>query len=288
MYIKNSIVRLQPGIHILRHPKSGAPLTVSRAAGNPICNGELEVLSTAKTHGTILRDGSDCIVLLVKHAPVEMLVTAYLSFAEEAIPAIRVDMVALDSEVDVAAAPVAATKQTPFNISETGISLIGHIEKVGDVAVSDGALLGDPTKSLRLEGFQVMWPNKPAKVDINYQVSVEGAGELPSVNVGNFCGTRGEARRITEVTFSLVGADAAKYQLIGTAYFSGGFQIPISSGLALSGPSGFEHLSCLNLQVVAASKKTTSANAWLDSPKTKTFKATLDSKVSSRKSKTKA
>lgn len=288
MYIKNSVIRLQPGIHILRHPKGGAPLTVSRAIGNAICSGEIEVLSTAKTHGTILRDGSDCIVLLVKHAPVEMLVTAYLSSAEAVMPALRVDMVGLDPEGSTAAAPAMEAKQAPFKISETGVSLIGHIENVGDVAVSDGVLLGDPSKQFRLEGFQVMWPNKPAKVDISCQVSVEGVGELPSVNVGNFCGTRGEARRITEVNFSLVGADAAKFQLLGAAHFSGGFQVPISSGLTLSGPSGFEHLAGLSLQVVAASKKAAATNAWLDSPKTKTFKASGKSKAPAKSRKSEA
>jgi len=285
MYIKNSILRLQPGIHILRHPKNGAPLTVSRSIGNSICVGEIEILSTEKTHGTILRDGSDCIVVQVKNAPVEMLVAAYLNFAEEPVPTLRVDMIALDPVGSASIAQTPASQQAPIKISETGVSLIGHIENLGDVVVSGGALLGDPTKQFRLEGFQIMWPDKPAKVDIACQVSVEGVGELPSVNVGNFCGTRGEARRITEVMFSLVGADAAKYQLTGTAHFSGGFQVPISSGLALSGPSGFEHLACLSLQVVAASKKAPAANAWLDSPKTKTFKAAGKSKVASKTSK---
>lgn len=280
MLIKNSILRLQPGIHILRHPKSGAPLTVSRSLDNAICTGELEILSTEKTRGTILRDGSDCIVLHVKKAPVEMLITAYLASPDEITPTLRVDMVGLDS-VD-STPPAADAKLLPFKINDTGISLIGHLENVGDVAVSDGALLGDPSKQFRLEGFQIMWPDKPANIDIICQASVEGVGDLPSVNVGNFCGTRGEARRITELTLSLVGEDAAQYQLIGAAHFSGGFQMPISSGLALSGPSGFEHLACLSLQAVAASKQEAGTNAWLDSPKTKTFKASGKSKASTK------
>jgi hypothetical protein len=273
MHIKNSILRLQPGIHILRHPKSGAPLTVSRSIDNAICLGELEILSTEKTRGSILRNGSDCIVLLVKNAPVEMLVTAYLTSAEEVVPSIRVDTVSLDPENKVSPAEATIAKSEPLSLSETGVSLIGHVENTGDLVVSNGALLGDPSKQFRLEGFQIMWPDKPAGVDINCFVSVEGVGELPSVNTGNFCGTRGEARRITEVTFSLVGVDAAKFELIGTAHFSGGFQMPISSGLTLSGPSGFEHLACLSLQVVVTGEKRSSVNAWLDSPKTKVFKA---------------
>ena len=284
MHIKNSILRLQPGIHILRHPKVGAALTVSRSLGDASCTGQIEILSTEKTHGVILRDGSDCIVLLVKNAPVDMLVTAYLAAADDAIPALRLDTVGLDPENRVLERNSTDPKNGSIRINELGVSLIGHVENMGDIAVSDGALLGDPSKQCRLEGFQVMWPDKPPSVDISYFVSVEGAGELPSATVGNFCGTRGEARRITEVTFALIGVDATKFELTGTAHFSGGFQTPISSGLTLSGPSGFEHLTCLSLKVLPSSTKTTVTNAWLDSPKTKTFKASGKSKIIPRTS----
>ncbi len=285
MHLKHSILRLQPGIHILRHPKVGAPITVSRAPGDAFCNGELEMLSTDGTHGAILRDGSDCIVLLVKKAPVEMLIAAYLASADDTVPSIRLDTVGLDPKNKPLSLDAPVTKSEPLRISETGLSLIGHVEKIGDVVVSNGGLIGDPSKQFRLEGFQVMWPDKPASVDINYFASVEGMGDLPGVTTGSFCGTRGEARRITEVTFSLIGADSSKFELVGTAHFSGGFQMPISSGLTLSGPSGFEHLTCLGLQVVAASKQKAGKNAWLDSPKTKTFKANGKTKVSTKASK---
>lgn len=285
MHLKNSILRLQPGIHILRHPKGGPAFTVSRSPGDATCTGQLEILSTEKTQGAILRDGADCIVLLVKHAPVEMLITAYLASAEDIPPAIRLDTVGLDAENKLPVPDPSGAKNGAFRINELGVSLIGHVENMGDIVVSDGALLGDPNKQFRLEGFQVIWPDKPPSVDISYSVSVEGAGELPSVTVGNFCGTRGEARRITEVTFSLIGDDAAKFELAGTAHFSGGFQTPISSGLTLSGPSGFEHLTCLSLKALPSSKKTKVTNAWLDSPKTKTFKAGGKGKATSKSSK---
>lgn len=285
MHLKHSILRLQPGIHILRHPKSGAPITVSRAPGDATCVGELEMLSTEKTHGTILRDGSDCIVLLVKNAPVEMLIAAYLVSEDDMVPTVRLDTVGLDPVNKLPLFDAAVTKSEPLRISDTGLSLIGHIEKIGDVVVSNGELIGDPSKQFRLEGFQVMWPDKPATVDISYFVSVEGGGELPSTTTGNFCGTRGEARRITEVTFSLIGTDSTKFELVGTVHFSGGFQMPISSGLTLSGPSGLEHLTCLSLNVVAAKEKTAGSNAWLDSSKTKVFKSSTASKMKSTKKK---
>jgi hypothetical protein len=76
------------------------------------------------------------------------------------------------------------------------------------------------------------------------------------------------------VSFALVGPQADEFQLEGTAYFSGGFQVPVTSGLPASGPSGLEHLTALSLRAVKASPAPKPAmNPWDESAKTKVFKA---------------
>lgn len=268
MEITSSLVTLQPGMYILRHPKSGLPpLTVSRALGNAASAGKIEILSTPKTHGTILRDGADCIVMYVVEAPVELLVTAYLAHAGAAVPALKIDQIGLDAEQ---AQPAKAGRQ--IEISGKGMSIIGHIERTGDVVVGEGQPLGEAASNLRLEGFQVMWPDRPEGVDLAYSIAVEGAGVTPTVNAGKFCGTRGEARRITEVTFSLIGPQTERFQLDGTACFSGGFTSPIASGMALSGPSGLEHLTSISLRVLP-NPQPKAKTLWDESPQTKVFKA---------------
>jgi hypothetical protein len=254
-------------MYILRHPKQGlAPLSVARAPGG---SGKLNLIATDGTDGAVLRDGSDCIVLHVSGAPVELLVTAFLAQAGDAIPPLRVDQIALDP------APSAqpASGARPIAIGAQGISLIGHIERTGDVVAGLGQVLGEPASDLRLEGFQAMWPDRPDGVDLAYGITVEGAGAMPIVKTGKFCGTKGQARRITEVTFALVGPQAPRYAIEGTAYFTGGFQLPVSSGIALSGPSGLEHLTALSLRAVPAAAQAGNDNPWQESPRTQVFKA---------------
>lgn len=334
MKITTTTVVLKPGMYVLRHPKGGLPaLTVTRAPGTAATNGKLETLSTPNTHGTILRDGADCIVMHVSLAPVELAVTAYLPDAATGAPSVRIDEIALDAGAAVAApapagvaaspaaalaaavapaaapapaaptpalspvakpaapAPAAAAQAAPrrIQISDKGISVIAHIERTGDVAAGDGAAVGDPAKGLRVEGFQIMWPDRPAGLDLAYQISVEGMGKMPAVTTGKFCGTRGQARRITELSFTLVGPDAAKYALEGTAWFTGGVQLPVSSGATLGGPSGLEHLTALSLKAVPANARNgIPDNPWTESAATKVFRATTASPAKPASKKTAA
>lgn len=275
MEIITSLVTLQPGIHILRHPKRNLPpLSVSRAPDSAGNTGQIEILSTPMTHGTILRDGRDCIVVHVIEAPVALLVAAYLEHAGATVPALRIDQVGLDAGQEQSVTTVPDKASRSIEISGKGVSIIGHIERTGDVVASEGQSLGDPSSSLRLEGFQVMWPDRPEGVDIAYGIAVEGSGVTPIVSTGKFCGTKGEARRISEVTFALIGPNAKEYQLNGAAHFSGGFQVPVSSGMALSGPSGLEHLTSISLCVLPATQtQKKEKDAWGESARTKVFKA---------------
>lgn len=269
MHITNSVLILQPGMYVLRHPKSGLPpLSVARApASSPAHQGRLELLSTPRTHGSILRDGSDCIVMHVSGAPVELLVSAFLTQAGATVPVLKVDRIGLDADV-----PAAAGR--PIVVGGQGISLVGHIERTGDVVAGAEERLGDPASTLRIEGFQVEWPDRPPGVDLAYSIAVEGVGALPMVSSGSFCGTRAQARRITEVTFVLTGPHAAQYELEGTACFTGGFTIPLKTGMPASGPSGLEHLTSLCVLARKARPDTKPAsNPWDESATTKIFKS---------------
>jgi hypothetical protein len=282
MEIASSVVVILPGMYILRYPKGGiAPLSVSRApslASSKNNIGKIEVLATPGTQGSILRSGCDCIVMQVTEGPVELMISALLQTTSVA-PTIRIDQIALDvdafSESSPQSPPLTQASDPasdPFTIEPNGISLIGHIESRGDVLVREGQILGDPTSPNRLEGFQVMWPDRPDGVDLAYGIVVEGVGAMPVVKTGNFCGTRGAAKRITEVTFALVGAQAKQYQLEGFAHFSGGFKLPLASGMPLGGPSGVEHLIALSVRTLPR-KVGKVENPWAESGKAKIFKS---------------
>jgi hypothetical protein len=275
MEISTSVVTLQPGLFLLRHPgREVPPLSIT---STPASKGKTEVLVANKSSGMTLRDESDCIVMLVTEAPVELLVAAFSNAAVIAKPALKVDRVALGQIAVPTPIPTQSSvppSVKPIRINEKGLSVIGHVEQIGDLMVENGQILGDPEKSLRLEGFQLAWPDRPQGVDIAYSVAVEGAGTLPVVKTGSFSGTRREARRITEVTFALVGPDAEKYSLDGEACFSGGFRLPVTSGAPLGGPSGLEHLTALAIRISPQSEEHgRSGNPWEESAKTRVFKA---------------
>jgi hypothetical protein len=266
MELANSIVTLQPGMYILRHPKTGLPpISISRAAGKKEHNGTIQALYTPGTDGSVLRDGRDCIVMQVLNGAVDLLVTAYLEKTGAAVPSLKIDKIALESD-----AMTAST--TALEIPPTGISLIGHIERVGDRVTPVGQRLGDPSSDLRLEGFQVMWPDKPADVDLVYSANIEGTGITSTVSTGKFCGTRNAAKRLVGVKFELAGVRSADYELGGMAYFSGGFTSAISSGALLSGPSGLEHLTALSISVTDNAKNKAKKNPWEASPRTRVLK----------------
>lgn len=269
MQVLTSVISLPAGLFVLRHPGNGMPpLTISRT---PSRTGKIETLLTNKTAGMVLKDGADCIVMHVIE-PVELLVAAFAAGGAASTPTVKIDRIAL--EPSPAAAAPAAPSVPRLVVKDKGISIVGHVERKGDVVAGEGEVLGNPALNHRVEGFQVMWPDRPAGIELVYGVTVEGVGALPPKNSGNFIGTRQEAKRITEASFALIGPNAKSYQLGGTAYFSGGFQIPVSSGAPLSGPSGLEHLTGLTLSVApAVEKKTKAASPWTESPKTKVFSA---------------
>ncbi len=278
MEMQHTTLTLQPGIYILRHPGNGmAPMSIGRAYGGDSCDGRVEAMFTPGTHGTLLRTGADCIVLQLFNAPVALLVTAYLERTGDPTPALRVDQIGLAPASPTSPARSGNTAQErTIEIPPEGISVIGHIERMGDVVAMHSQQLGEPSTGLRLEGFQVMWPDKPEGVELVYSVSIEGHGTTAPAKTGNFVGTRGEGRRITEVNFSLVGKNADVFTLDGDAWFSGGFQVPIGAGESLSGPSGLEHLSALRINVRAgkAQKKSqTSSNPWENPSRTKVLKS---------------
>ena len=231
-------------MYILRHPAGNlGPLSVARAPGGA---GKLERLATPGPDGTLLRVGADCIDLHITDAPVTLVVTAFLPHAGAPVPALRVDQVGLAPAHEPQPASAA-----PIVISQRGLSLIGEVDTLGLAVAAPGAILGRPADCLPLAGFQLMWPDQPADVELSYGVTMEDSSPTPMVSTGAFCGVRGGRGRITACRFSLSGPGAATCRLEGSAWFSGGFTTPVVAGALIRGPSGLEHLTGLSLKAVA-------------------------------------
>lgn len=245
-------------MYVLRHPGNGlAPISVSLAPGGSE-EGKISSVFTERTGGAVLRDGGDCIVMHVSVAPVMLLVCSFQENVFDPVSTLRLDQISYDQ------APMSssALAGAPIEIGKHGISLIGNIEHKGNAVAAPGESLGDPLSGLRLEGFQVKWPDRPHGVDLVFRVAVEGAGPLPVVKSGEYCGIRGEASRITAVSFALVGTHSEQWRLSGEVAFNGGCTLPVRSGQMMSGPSGREHMTALKLGVEPASVSEGRGNAW--------------------------
>lgn len=279
--VSTSIVSLQPGLYLIRHPGIGLPpVTLSRS---PFGAGSVKSLSTDASGEMVLRGPSDCVVVHICDAPANLLVAAYGGVPGVAPPSLRIDRVALDQAAPPAAlaapAPAPAPAQVSVAVERDGLLLVAHIERTGDVVAVPGELLGSMEGMKRVEGFQVEWVGRPEGVDVAYATEVEGHGRMPVVTTGHFSGTRQSARRVTGVVFNLVGPKAGSYMLEGTAYFSGGFAMPISAasqGMTISGPSGSEHLIGLRIEALpkpASKRAAPRKGVWDDAEKTKVFSA---------------
>jgi hypothetical protein len=88
-HISSSSINLNPGAYILRHPGNGlAPLALARSPSAVNNDGKLQTIATAGDLGMLLRDASDCVMLLVSGGPVELLVSACLERPDSPMPTV--------------------------------------------------------------------------------------------------------------------------------------------------------------------------------------------------------
>jgi len=163
----------------------------------------------------------------------------------------------------------APAKESPSTEAATEqFALLGHVERQGDVRVSAGEWLGDPKSKARLEGFQVIWPQKPEEVTV---VAGCKAGQATQqVKNDEFLGTRQKATQITQLAVCLNGPEASNYQLNGEAAFSDGSLQQLGDPKAVAGSNG-SYLVAVRLSVapnqpaITPNQPASSARSrWLD------------------------
>jgi len=101
-----------------------------------------------------------------------------------------------------------------INASETtdvvGVEYRGHIQNKGDYPLDPATWVQGPNRlgtvgeALRLEGFWIQLTDKPADVNIKYQVHVQNEGWMEPVLNGKFAGTEGKSQRIEAIKIWLV------------------------------------------------------------------------------------
>jgi hypothetical protein len=136
----------------------------------------------------------------------------------------------------------------------SGILVVGHLARRGDVIVENGEWLGGPEFPAPIEGIEIRWPEIPAGLELKYSVIVGGntLRKLRPCKVNEFSGTKGRAAPIVGLTIALGGKMAQSYRLKADCIFLGE-QMTNQSGqkLSLAGPTGKEPLLGLRLAIEA-------------------------------------
>lgn len=253
--ITSRVTLLEPGMYIFRYasqPVAERSVCIALQQA-PLGKGVIDFFPGEGVSKNMLTKLGDCVIGRVKGGVTTVLITEYYLADVEIDPVdLRIDRIdtspAIMRNFTPAAPPpeaVAVSKTAPRN---TALKLTGHIEKVGDVSVTNQCL-GDETGQARLEGFCVTWDNKPHGVDLAYTTTIAGAGPSQKVLTGSFTGARNKATALVAVGFSLIGPDRAQYELTGHAVFAGSGRQAIVAEQMIFGPSGNEPLVALQLSI---------------------------------------
>eukprot|EP01133_Synstelium_polycarpum_P015768 gene15768-18744_t len=90
------------------------------------------------------------------------------------------------------------------------IQYMAHLQDKGDVEWQSGGFIGTRGQSRRLEGFALRLHGRGdggqklvSRIGIRYMAHLEGLGDTRYYENGEFCGTRGQSRRVEGIAVQL-------------------------------------------------------------------------------------
>lgn len=223
----------------------------------PLGKGSIDFFPAEGVSKNMLTRLGDTIVARVKGGVTTVLITEYHMFDAEISPVdLRIDRIDTSTAIMRNFAVVATPVPTPTLTTApapVSLKLVAHLQGVGDVESAEG-WVGEHDGTKRLEGFSVIWDNKPTGVDLVYTSTVAGSGPSPNVAAGTFTGTRGKASPLISAGFSLVGPNRCLYELSGHIVFSGSAPQLLVGNQMMYGPTGTEPLVALHIFINPVTK----------------------------------
>lgn len=257
--ISSRVTLLEPGMYIFRYASQSSadkPVCIALQQA-PLGKGAIDFFPAEGISKNMLAKLGDTIVARVKGGIATVLITEYHMFDESIDPIdLRIDRIDTSPAIMRDFSVISAAEPNPViapNTAPASLTLIAHLQGIGDVQSHEGwAGMHDSTK--RLEGFEVIWNNKPAGVDLVYTSTVAGSGPSSNVPSGTFTGTRGKRLSLVSTGFSLVGPNRNLYELSGHIVFSGAAPRPIVPNQMMHGPTGTEPLVALHICITPVTK----------------------------------
>lgn len=256
---KTRLLTLEPGMYIVRYASQDTaeePCLISLQPA-PIGKSSVDFFPGETVVRNTLSRLGDTLIVRVKNGAGTLLITEY---QRADLPVRQVDLRVdrIDTSVDIIrsaqqrSAPVVASKalevaaRAERHGSPVVLKLIGHVQAQGDVTANEW--VGNIDQEARLEGFAVVWPNKPQGVDIAYSCKVADVLQ-PAVLSGNFSGSRGKRAPITAVAMALVGPRRAEYVLDAQAVFAGCPPQDLVDGQEVTAQHGQAKLVALHVSI---------------------------------------
>ncbi len=83
-----------------------------------------------------------------------------------------------------------------------------HVQNIGDMTGVDGSWVGTKGRGLRMEGMQIDSLTDVPNLSLQYMCHLQNIGDTNWYSAGQFCGTRGQSRRLEGFAVRLTGAPA--------------------------------------------------------------------------------
>ena len=257
--ITSRVTLLEPGMYIFRYasqPPTDKPVCIALQQA-PLGKGAIDFFPGEGVSKNMLAKLGDTIVARVKGGIATVLITEYHMFDESIDPIdLRIDRIdtspAIMRNFGVIASSEPNATLAPTQMPVT-LKLIAHLQGAGDVESTEG-WAGEHDGAKRLEGFSIVWDNKPAGVDLVYTSTVAGSGPSPNVATGTFTGSRGKSLSLVSAGFSLVGPNRHFYELSGHIVFCGATPQLVVANQMMYGPTGTEPLVALHICITPVTK----------------------------------
>jgi hypothetical protein len=251
--VPSRVIELERGLFLIRYAASAArsaPL-VMVACEQGFERGVALLSSPGHAAGTLARPGDALVVRTDQRARLSVRVQpSELNGSCEAD--VSIERLGAANEGNDGARP----DQLQRSKERSGLELLAHVARLGDVTVPAGDWIAGPASPARIEGFALRWSDRSRYGDLKYGARVSGRSSTLMWGNGNgsFVGTRGQARPLTEVRFELDGLLAQENEFVIEALFENATPVRAEGrSITLTGPSGREALFGLRVELVNAS-----------------------------------
>lgn len=158
--ILSRIAVLEPGLYIFRYVADSASQSCVSLHQAPLGRGSVDFFPGEGVTRNTLSATGDCVIARVKSATSSVLIVEYHPTSAETgsidLQIERIETAPKPSHSQtVTSNNVLSPDDQPSACTGMPLTLLGHVERRGDVTVSEGQWLGDPQGNQRIEGFCV-------------------------------------------------------------------------------------------------------------------------------------